>query len=189
MKDRETGRSRGFGFVQFSGRDAVDKVMGEYSDHKVDGKWVEVKRCIPRGSVPESDRGSSHRGGHGSSSGHGGTDRMEPHHGQPAPNPYGAYGAYGAYGGYPGYPGYPGAYGGYPMGAYGGYPAAAFGNPMFGGVPGGYGGAPGGFPGYPGFPGFPGMMPLEGGEKKKKKKKKKETSSSSSGSRSRSRSR
>lgn len=138
MKDRDTGRSRGFGFVQFDDTHAVDKVMAEYKEHKIEGKWVEVKRSVPRDqmaamssppsrSAPPSAYGGSH-----------GYDMTPPPH-------YGgcAYGSpYGPPPGY-GYPAYPPAYG-YP----GGYPSA------YPGVPSSYGayGAPppasGGYPGY-----------------------------------------
>jgi len=138
MKDRETGRSRGFGFVQFDNPAPVEKVMEDYSIHKIEGKWVEVKRSVPRDQMPPAPQ---QRGGGGGYGGHrqgrdggGGGER-----GPPACQ--GGKGACGGYGGYPyggAYVG--GAYGGYPGGGYGGYP---------GGYPYGYpGGPPGGYPGY-----------------------------------------
>mmetsp|Transcript_72129 Transcript_72129/g.156570 ORF Transcript_72129/g.156570 Transcript_72129/m.156570 type:complete len:237 (+) Transcript_72129:63-773(+) len=52
MKDRVTGRSRGFGFVTYDSADCVDQVMTDYSKHQVGGKWVEVKRSVPQELMP-----------------------------------------------------------------------------------------------------------------------------------------
>lgn len=52
MKDRETGNSRGFGFVTFEEIGAVDMIMAQYDDHKINKKWVEVKRAIPQAEMP-----------------------------------------------------------------------------------------------------------------------------------------
>lgn len=46
MMDRETGRSRGFGFVEYTAFDAVSAVIANNS-HQVDGKWVECKCAVP----------------------------------------------------------------------------------------------------------------------------------------------
>ncbi|CAK0829010.1 unnamed protein product, partial [Prorocentrum cordatum] len=56
MKDRDTGNSRGFGFVTFDSTDAVDKVIAQYKEHKIEGKWVETKRAQPRGVAPPPTR-------------------------------------------------------------------------------------------------------------------------------------
>eukprot|EP00929_Paragymnodinium_shiwhaense_P077417 TRINITY_DN39866_c0_g1_i1.p1 TRINITY_DN39866_c0_g1~~TRINITY_DN39866_c0_g1_i1.p1 ORF type:complete len:818 (+),score=227.84 TRINITY_DN39866_c0_g1_i1:120-2573(+) len=47
MEDKVTGRPRGFAFVVFDKRSCVDKVIGDYGKHKIDGKWVDVKRATP----------------------------------------------------------------------------------------------------------------------------------------------
>merc|ERR1719235_521017 len=62
MKDRDTNRSRGFGFVQYDTNEAVDEVMKDFEAHKIDGKWVEVKRATPQDKTPrppprDRDRG------------------------------------------------------------------------------------------------------------------------------------
>lgn len=45
MMDKLTGKPRGFGFVVFEHSSFVEEVMNDYKDHRVDGKWVEVKRA------------------------------------------------------------------------------------------------------------------------------------------------
>merc|ERR1719188_108230 len=52
MKDRDTGNSRGFGFVTYDSPDAVEMVMAQYQDHRIERKWVEVKRAIARELMP-----------------------------------------------------------------------------------------------------------------------------------------
>jgi len=48
MLDKDTGRSRGFGFVTFDAPEAVDRVcQGRYLDFN--GRQIEVKRAEPRG--------------------------------------------------------------------------------------------------------------------------------------------
>merc|ERR1719181_2377877 len=46
--DKLTGKPRGFGFVVFENTVHVDKVMQDYNNHRIDGKWVEVKRATPQ---------------------------------------------------------------------------------------------------------------------------------------------
>merc|ERR1719222_1848151 len=107
MKDRETNRTRGFGFIQFDNPGPVDDVMSEYDNHQILGKWIEVKR-----SVPKEDMGGRDMGGRGP---------------PPRSSPYGAYGGGGgAYGG-GGYGGGSSPYGRPPQGGYGGYQSGAYG--------------------------------------------------------------
>uniref|UniRef100_A0A0D6RA80 RRM domain-containing protein n=1 Tax=Araucaria cunninghamii TaxID=56994 RepID=A0A0D6RA80_ARACU len=49
MKDRVTGQPRGFGFVTYADPSVVDKVIQD--KHVLDGRTVEIKRTIPRGSA------------------------------------------------------------------------------------------------------------------------------------------
>ncbi|KAF5820927.1 putative RNA recognition motif domain, nucleotide-binding alpha-beta plait domain superfamily [Helianthus annuus] len=46
MKDRTTGRARGFGFVVFSDPAVAEKVVKE--KHMIDGRSVEAKKAVPR---------------------------------------------------------------------------------------------------------------------------------------------
>lgn len=52
MKDRETGKPRGFGFVTFDSEDAVEKVIANLKDHKLLDKWVECKKATPSKTNP-----------------------------------------------------------------------------------------------------------------------------------------
>ncbi|KAL8239344.1 hypothetical protein R6Q59_015911 [Mikania micrantha] len=53
MKDRQTGRPRGFGFVTYADPSVVDTVISE--THVINGKQVEIKRTIPKGSGESKD--------------------------------------------------------------------------------------------------------------------------------------
>ncbi|XP_065635532.1 heterogeneous nuclear ribonucleoprotein 1 isoform X2 [Quercus suber] len=46
MKDRTTGRARGFGFVVFADPTVADRVIKE--KHNIDGRMVEAKKAVPR---------------------------------------------------------------------------------------------------------------------------------------------
>lgn len=48
MKDKESGRSRGFGFVQYDNTDSVEAVIQDYAKHTIDGKWIEAKKAVPQ---------------------------------------------------------------------------------------------------------------------------------------------
>ncbi|CAM6010106.1 unnamed protein product [Sphagnum balticum] len=59
MKDRATGRARGFGFVIFADPAVADRVVNE--KHTIDGRTVEAKKAVPRDeqqqNVPRSSSG------------------------------------------------------------------------------------------------------------------------------------
>lgn len=123
MKDKATGKPRGFGFVQYDNIDSADRVMDDYSAHEIGGKWVECKRATPQDPMSKGRSKSC-----GKSPCAGGS------YGGPPMAYGGAYagGCGGAYGGY----------GCYPQPVYGGPP------PMYGGgyaPQGGYGPSPGGY--------------------------------------------
>ena len=60
MLDKDTGRSRGFGFVTYDSPDAVDRVcQNKYIEFK--GKQIEIKRAEPR----HMQKGHGSGGGHG----------------------------------------------------------------------------------------------------------------------------
>ncbi|PSS16069.1 Heterogeneous nuclear ribonucleoprotein like [Actinidia chinensis var. chinensis] len=53
MKDRQTGRPRGFGFITYADPSVVDTVIAE--THVINGKQVEIKRTIPKGAAESKD--------------------------------------------------------------------------------------------------------------------------------------
>ena len=48
MTDKITGKSRGFGFIIFSKKETIDKIMSYSYCHFLYGKWVECKRARPK---------------------------------------------------------------------------------------------------------------------------------------------
>ncbi|CAN4096280.1 unnamed protein product [Withania somnifera] len=56
MKDRTTGRARGFGFVVFADPAVADRVVKE--KHNIDGRMVEAKRAVPRDDQSTTSRSS-----------------------------------------------------------------------------------------------------------------------------------
>ncbi|TMW88351.1 hypothetical protein EJD97_018664 [Solanum chilense] len=56
MKDRTTGRARGFGFVVFADPAAAERVVKE--KHNIDGRMVEAKRAVPRDDQSTTSRSS-----------------------------------------------------------------------------------------------------------------------------------
>jgi len=67
MKNVETGKSRGFGFVTFKDPSCVDIVLST-GPHTLDGRTIDPKSCNPRGS----SRGQRGEGGGGRGGGAGG---------------------------------------------------------------------------------------------------------------------
>eukprot|EP01018_Ginkgo_biloba_P010215 Gb_33012 [translate_table: standard] len=57
MRDRATGRARGFGFVVFADPSVLDRVLQE--KHSIDGRMVEVKRAMPRDEQQNAQRGGN----------------------------------------------------------------------------------------------------------------------------------
>jgi RNA recognition motif-containing protein len=64
IEDRETGRSRGFGFVEMSSQAEGEKAIAELNGKEVDGRELKVNEAKPQG-----DRGG--RGGYGGGGGGG----------------------------------------------------------------------------------------------------------------------
>lgn len=66
VEDRETGRSRGFGFVEMSSKSEGEGAISGLNGKEVDGRSLTVNEAKPR-----EDRGGS-RGGYGGGGGRGG---------------------------------------------------------------------------------------------------------------------
>ncbi len=69
IEDRETGRSRGFGFVEMSSKDEAQNAISTLNGKEIDGRALTVNEAKPR-----EDRGSSGSGNHGGG-GYGGGNR------------------------------------------------------------------------------------------------------------------
>ncbi|HKI12780.1 MAG TPA: RNA-binding protein [Candidatus Acidoferrum sp.] len=76
ITDRETGRSRGFGFVELGAADDATKAIGEFNGMDLEGRALQVNEARPQESRGGGDR-SGGRGGYsgGRSGGGGGRQR------------------------------------------------------------------------------------------------------------------
>jgi len=67
VEDRETGRSRGFGFVEMSSKEEGNAAIQQFNGHEVGGRALNVNEAKPR-----EDRGGSRGGFGGNRNGGGG---------------------------------------------------------------------------------------------------------------------
>ena len=66
VTDRETGRSRGFGFVEFETDEAAAKAAEAMNDTELGGRRIRVNEATPRGG----GGGGGYRGGGGGGGGY-----------------------------------------------------------------------------------------------------------------------
>src|SRR5438046_3637767 len=121
MTERETGRSRGFGFVEMATTEEAEKAISSLNGTSLDGRMIRVDKATPRGAGgPRPPRPAG------------------------APRPYGDRPAGGGFGGGPRF-GAGGGGGGPRFGAGGGgpRPGGGFGGDRPGAGPGGFGEKPG----------------------------------------------
>jgi RNA recognition motif-containing protein len=67
IMDRETGRSKGFGFVEMSSDDEAQSAIEKFDGHELEGRPLRVNEA-----KPQERRGGGGRGGFGGGGGRGG---------------------------------------------------------------------------------------------------------------------
>lgn len=70
VEDRETGRSRGFGFVEMSSKEEGENAIAELNGKEFNGRSLTVNEAKPR-----EDRGGNRGGYGGGRGGYGGNNR------------------------------------------------------------------------------------------------------------------
>lgn len=70
ITDRETGRSRGFGFVTFANEDGASKAISEMDGTQLDGRTIKVNEAEDKPA--RTGGGGGGRGGFGGGGGRGG---------------------------------------------------------------------------------------------------------------------
>ena len=73
MRDTETGRSRGFAFVEMATEEAAQKAIAELNGYSADGRNLTVNEAKPK--TERRPGGGGFRGGRGGSGGGGGRKR------------------------------------------------------------------------------------------------------------------
>ena len=66
IEDRETGRSRGFGFVEMSSKEEGENAIAQFDGKEIDGRTLKVNEAKPQ------ERRSNGGGGYGGGGGRGG---------------------------------------------------------------------------------------------------------------------
>lgn len=75
INDRETGRSRGFGFVEMSSKEEGNKAIAELNNTNFQGKAISVSEARPRTERPQGNFNRGGGGGGGRGGGGYGSDR------------------------------------------------------------------------------------------------------------------
>jgi cold-inducible RNA-binding protein len=83
IEDRDTGRSRGFGFVEMSSKEEGNNAIKEFDGKEVNGRQLKVNEAKPRDNSGGGNRGGGrggfggggNRGGGGGRGGYGGGSR------------------------------------------------------------------------------------------------------------------
>ena len=72
IADRETGRSKGFGFVQMGSDEEAQAAISALNGQQHDGRALTVNEAKPREDRPRGGGGGGSRGGYGGGGGGGG---------------------------------------------------------------------------------------------------------------------
>ena len=72
IEDRETGRSRGFGFVEMSTKEEGENAIAALNGKEIDGRELKVNEAKPQESRGGGGGGGGGRGGYGGGGGGGG---------------------------------------------------------------------------------------------------------------------
>ncbi len=72
IEDRETGRSRGFGFVEMSSKEEASAAISTLNGKEVDGRALTVNEAKPREDRGGSGGGGGRGGNRGGGGGYGG---------------------------------------------------------------------------------------------------------------------
>ncbi len=72
IQDRDSGRSKGFGFVQMGSDQEAQAVIAALNGQEHDGRALTVNEAKPREDRPRSGGGGGYGGGGGSRGGYGG---------------------------------------------------------------------------------------------------------------------
>ena len=73
ITDRETGRSKGFGFIEMSSDEEAEEAISKFHGQDFDGRAMTVSEAKPM--VPNDSRGGGSRGGFGGGGNGGGRNR------------------------------------------------------------------------------------------------------------------
>jgi len=75
VTDRDTGRSRGFGFVEMATPEEADQAISRFNGTNLDGRSIQVEKAKAPGSGGGGDRRGGGGGGRGGFGGGGGGGR------------------------------------------------------------------------------------------------------------------
>ncbi len=63
IMDRETGRSKGFGFVEMSTPEEASKAITQFNGHTIENRQIQVSEARPREERPRRNDRDSYGGG------------------------------------------------------------------------------------------------------------------------------
>jgi cold-inducible RNA-binding protein len=66
IEDRETGRSRGFGFVEMSSKEEGQNAISQLNGKEIDGRELKINEAKPGGDRGGYGGGGGYKGGGGS---------------------------------------------------------------------------------------------------------------------------